>query len=134
MRSFLISLIPPLQISTVYTGAAMVSSAGGIIAGPILAITFKVGTRAGGRWLALPFYIVAALCFLILMTVCRVQLRKTDETEDATTSDEGGSPVERDQGGHETDRQWLQIMLQKQKNRHARQSSMSGRRYGFGGR
>lgn len=100
MRSLLTSLIPPLQVSTVYTGVAVVSSAGGIIAGPILAMTFKVGMRAGGRWLALPFYVVAALCFLILMAVCRVQLRKTDETEDATTSDDGRSPVERDQGGH----------------------------------
>ena len=100
MRSLLTSLIPPLQVSTVYTGVAVVSSAGGIIAGPILAMTFKVGMRAGGRWLALPFYVVAALCFLTLMAVCRVQLRKTDETEDATTSDDGGSPVERDQGGH----------------------------------
>ena len=104
MRSLLTSLIPPLQVSTVYTGVAVVSGAGGIIAGPILAMTFKVGMRAGGRWLALSFYVVAALCFLILMAVCRVQLRKTDENEDATTSDgrfddDGGLFVERDQGG-----------------------------------
>jgi hypothetical protein len=67
-------------------------------------MTFKVGMRAGGRWLALPFYVVAALSFLILMAVCRVQLRKTDENMNATTSDGpfddyGGSSVEHDQGG-----------------------------------
>jgi MFS family permease len=100
MRSLLTSVIPPLQVSTIYTGVAVVSSAGGIIAGPILAMTFKVGMRAGGRWLALPFYVVAALCLLILVVVCRVQLRKPDETEDATTSDDEGLLVERDQGGH----------------------------------
>lgn len=89
MRSLLTSLIPSQQVSTVYSGVAVVSGAGGIIAGPILAMTFKVGMRAGGRWLALPFYIMAALCFLIVMAVCCVQLRKTDENEDATTSDGG---------------------------------------------
>ncbi|KAF2258094.1 MFS general substrate transporter [Lojkania enalia] len=87
LRSLLTSLIPPLHVSTIYTTIAVVSGAGGIIAGPILAMTFKAGIRAGGRWLALPFYVVAALCFLILMVVCRIQLRKTDEYEDGTTRD-----------------------------------------------
>jgi MFS family permease len=82
-HSLITSVISSTEVSTIYTGITVVSGIGGMVAGPVIALTFEGGMHAGGRWIALPFLIVLALCFSILFAVFYIKPEEAD-TEGTT--------------------------------------------------
>ena len=54
-RSLVTSLVLPDQVGVLYTSLAVVQSLGSLIAGPLLANTFRWGMKSGDAWLGLVF-------------------------------------------------------------------------------
>jgi hypothetical protein len=56
------------QIGTLNTTIALVQGIGGIVAGPLLASTFRYGMASDGIWLGLPYMVSVALFLLAGLT------------------------------------------------------------------
>lgn len=54
------SLVPPSEVTILFSSLAVVSIAGTLAASPLLAATFKLGMSIGGAGLGLPFFVGAA--------------------------------------------------------------------------
>jgi hypothetical protein len=76
-RGLITSLVLPNQVGILYTSLAVVQSIGSLIAGPFLAITFRIGMDLGDAWLGLPFPIASVLHFSSLLFICGVNLSQT---------------------------------------------------------
>ncbi|PLN79614.1 MFS general substrate transporter [Aspergillus taichungensis] len=72
-RSFVTTLVRPDHVGTLYTSAAAVSSVGMVIAGPLLAYTFRVGLHWGESWYGLPFLMAGGLYALVSGALMRVK-------------------------------------------------------------
>lgn len=72
-RSFVTTLVRPDHVGTLYTSAAAVSSVGMVIAGPLLAYTFRVGLHWGESWFGLPFLMAGGLYALVSGALMRVK-------------------------------------------------------------
>lgn len=73
-RSLITGLVEQNQLGTVYTGIAVVTSCGMIVAGPLLAYSFKWGMLLDGLWLAMPFLVTAILSGIGLVFVLLTRL------------------------------------------------------------
>lgn len=62
LRSLLSQLVDASHRATLFTTVAMFECIGGVIAGPLLAISYQVGLRLGGMWIGLPFFLSGLLC------------------------------------------------------------------------
>ncbi|RDW94397.1 hypothetical protein BP5796_00160 [Coleophoma crateriformis] len=61
VRSLLASMVEPHHIGTLFNTISLLQTAGSIIAGPLLANTFKLGLKMDGIWIGLPFMIAGCL-------------------------------------------------------------------------
>lgn len=60
-RSLASLLVKPEALGTTYAAIAVITSLGMMVAGPLVAATFKRGLLLGGDWLGLPFLMAAGL-------------------------------------------------------------------------
>jgi MFS family permease len=81
-RSLVTSLIGVNNIAGLYSAIAIVCSIGQLIAGPLLAATFKAGVHAGGNWIGLPF-LVASILYLVALTLLSCVRRPLNQRLDA---------------------------------------------------
>ncbi|RDW89025.1 hypothetical protein BP6252_01057 [Coleophoma cylindrospora] len=61
VRSLLASMVEPHHIGTLFNTISLLQTAGSIIAGPLLANTFKLGLKLDGIWIGLPFMVAGCL-------------------------------------------------------------------------
>lgn len=97
VRSLVTSLVSPTHVATLNTAVGVMLALGGVIAGPMLALTFKAGLNAGHRWIGLPWWFVAALLAMSAIAVYCVRLTphyltygaSGQESEDGAEEEEG---------------------------------------------
>lgn len=79
VRSLATGLVPSDQIGVLNTTLAVSGSVGMMLAGPVVASTFKKGLELGGMWMGLP-YLVCAILFLgaSVLTGC-ISISKQEE-------------------------------------------------------
>ncbi|OKL60951.1 hypothetical protein UA08_03240 [Talaromyces atroroseus] len=75
-RSSLTSLILPNQVGVLYTSLAVVQSVGILMAGPLLANTFRWGMKLGNTWLGLPFLAASVMYLLAFLLISGVNLSR----------------------------------------------------------
>ncbi|KUL91414.1 hypothetical protein ZTR_01496 [Talaromyces verruculosus] len=75
-RSLITSLVLPNQVGVLYTSLAVVQSVGILIAGPLLANTFRWGMKLGDTWLGLPFLAAAVMYLLSFLLISVVNLSR----------------------------------------------------------
>jgi hypothetical protein len=78
-RSLITSLVLPNQVGVLYTSLAVVQSVGILIAGPLLANTFRWGMRLGDTWLGLPFLAASVMYLLAFLLISGVNLSRTPQ-------------------------------------------------------
>lgn len=82
-RSVVTRMVEPTHLGTVYTAISVLTYAGVLTGGPLLARCFKLGLRMGETWMGLPF-LVACGCFLLSLaavSLAAVQQRDSDLSE-----------------------------------------------------
>ncbi|MCJ1299926.1 hypothetical protein MMC08_002720 [Hypocenomyce scalaris] len=85
-RSLVASMVEPNQVGTLFTAIAVVSGAGQLIAGPMLANAIRRGMILGGAWIGLPFVVAAGL--YLLVTAALVCVRLPEGGEEIITNEE----------------------------------------------
>jgi hypothetical protein len=68
IRSLLASVVENDHIGMLYTMISIFETVGVLVAGPLLAVSFRIGMDWGGMWLGLP-YIAAWCLFAVAATV-----------------------------------------------------------------
>jgi hypothetical protein len=61
VRGLLASGVESTHLGAVFNAAGVLESIGALVAGPLLAISFRVGLRLEGIWIGLPFMAAAGL-------------------------------------------------------------------------
>jgi MFS family permease len=80
-RSLVTSLVVSDHVATLYSAIAVVTSGGMLVAGPLLANTYRWGMQLGENWIGLPFLVAASLYLLALLAISFVKLKiERDET------------------------------------------------------
>lgn len=74
VRSLLASMVEPHHIGTLFNTIAMLQTVGSIIAGPLLANSFKLGLELDGFWIGLPFVIGGCLVTLGAIIIWSVDI------------------------------------------------------------
>ncbi|KAM4064466.1 major facilitator superfamily protein [Hirsutella rhossiliensis] len=89
-RSVVTSMVEPRQLGTVYTSIAVLTYAGLLTGGPLLARCFKWGLSMGEAWLGMPFLIACGFFLLSLAAVSLAARQKHDGlSNDAEVGDDG---------------------------------------------
>jgi hypothetical protein len=86
-RGLITSLVLPNQIGILYTSLAAVQSIGALVAGPLLATTFRMGMGLGDAWLGLPFLAASAMYCLGLLCICTVRLPQVPQIPPAQSEE-----------------------------------------------
>lgn len=73
-RSLITSLVDQNMLGTIYTAIAAVTSGGMLVAGPLLAYTFKWGMLLGDFWLGMPFLVAAGFYAVGLLLISLTRL------------------------------------------------------------
>lgn len=73
VRSLLASMVEKNQIGTIYTMISAIETIGILIAGPLLAISFRIGMEKDGGWLGLPYIVAGFLFALATFMVSAIQ-------------------------------------------------------------
>ncbi|RAO65443.1 uncharacterized protein BHQ10_001455 [Talaromyces amestolkiae] len=82
-RSLITSLVLPNQVGVLYTSLAVVQSVGILIAGPLLANTFRWGMKLGDTWLGLPFLAASGMFLLSFLLISSVNLSRRPRVHSA---------------------------------------------------
>ncbi|EKG10419.1 Major facilitator superfamily [Macrophomina phaseolina MS6] len=77
-RSLVTTMVEPGSTGALYTALAVTSGAGGLVAGPLLALTFRWGMSLGRAASGVPFLFVAALFSLSFVATQFVRLKDDD--------------------------------------------------------
>jgi hypothetical protein len=77
IRSVVTLMVAPEHVPRLYTSIALSDTAGGLVAGPFLSLTFHFGLRLGGAWLGLPFLVSAGLLAMVGVLVFSVRVPQT---------------------------------------------------------
>lgn len=86
-RSLITSLVLPNQVGVLYTSLAVVQSVGILIAGPLLANTFRWGMKLGDTWLGLPFLAASVMFLLSFLLISGVNLSRRPRGRSAQSVD-----------------------------------------------
>ena len=78
-RSLAASLVPATARGTLFTAIAVISAAGQLVAGPILANTFRGGMKLGGAAIGLPFLVAGLLYLFSTFAVSFIRLQSISE-------------------------------------------------------
>lgn len=73
-RSLATTFVHLDQAGLLYTALAIAQTIGGLVAGPLLALSFKWGLSLGPEWSGIPFTFVAGLFALGFVAVCFIRL------------------------------------------------------------
>jgi hypothetical protein len=68
LRSLLAELVEPHHRTILFTSVALLENVGALIAGPLLAASFRLGMKLDGLWVGLPFF-AASVLFAITLVV-----------------------------------------------------------------
>ena len=92
VRSLLASVVESEHIAMLYTVISICETIGMLVAGPLLAVSFRTGMDWGGDWLGLP-YIAAGSLFVVAATALGfISLAKLqDRVVDCEYGDQTGS-------------------------------------------
>lgn len=73
-RSLATTFVQQNEAGLLYTTLAITQTIGGLIAGPLLALSFRLGLSIGAEWTGIPFALVAGLfaCGLIAISFVRL--------------------------------------------------------------
>jgi hypothetical protein len=84
-RSLLTSLVEKHHIATLYNTMAVLETIGTVVAGPIMAGTFRWGLEMGGGWIGMPFLCAGVMFGTAAVVVWIVRLGKGrgDEEEES---------------------------------------------------
>lgn len=72
IRSLLASVVEKHQIGTLYTIIGVLETVGILIAGPLLAFSYRVGLAWEGAWIGLPYIVAGGLFALAALTLSLV--------------------------------------------------------------
>lgn len=87
-RATLVHYFDPAYTSRMYALLGMTEVLGSFIGGPVLAMLFDIGLKRGKGWIGLPWFYVAALCFLALVALLFVRLPRSQQRTAADSDDE----------------------------------------------
>lgn len=73
-RSLATSFVSQDDTGLLYSVLALMQSAGGLLAGPLLALSFRWGLSLGREWTGIPFAVVAGLFWFGFIAIAFVQL------------------------------------------------------------
>jgi MFS family permease len=106
-RSLVALVIQPEALGTVYAAITVMSSIGMVIAGPMMAATFRWGMRLGDGnfWLGMPFLVAAALYALAVLAVGVTRL--DEETIRRLSQEDSASLIGRADGDHDDEGQYV---------------------------
>ena len=104
-RSLVALVIQPEALGTVYAAITVMSSIGIVIAGPMMAATFRWGMRLGDFWLGMPFLVAAALYALAVLAVGVTRL--DEETIRRLSQEDGASLIGRADDDHDDEGQYV---------------------------
>lgn len=79
IRSLLASTVEKYHIGTMYTMISTVETIGILIAGPLLAMSFRIGMEGDGTWLGLPYIVAGFLFALATLTVCVIRASSLEQ-------------------------------------------------------
>lgn len=73
-RSLATTFVHQDQAGLLYTALAITQTVGGLMAGPLLALSFRWGLSLGPEWSGIPFSLVAGLFACGFIAICFVRL------------------------------------------------------------
>lgn len=75
IRSLLTATVSPSHVGMLYSLMSLLESIGALVAGPLLAVTFRIGLDWGDIWVGLPFTSAGVLFSFALVVVFSIQPR-----------------------------------------------------------
>lgn len=75
IRSLLTATVSPNHTGVLYSLMSLLESTGALIAGPLLAVTFRIGMDWGGIWIGLPFIAAGFMFSAAMIVVFSIQPR-----------------------------------------------------------
>lgn len=87
-RSLLTSLVEKHHIATLYNTMAVLETIGTIIAGPIMASTFRWGLEMGGAWVGMPFLCASVMFAGAGVVIWVVRLEKAEGDMEESVGEE----------------------------------------------
>lgn len=81
IRSVLASTVEKNHIGTMYTMIGTIETIGILIAGPLLAISFRIGMEGDKRWLGLPYIVAGFLFALATLTVFIIRVSSLEQPQ-----------------------------------------------------
>lgn len=73
-RSLATTFVHQDQAGLLYTAMAIMQTIGGLVAGPLLALSFQWGLSLGHEWSGIPFTLVAGLFACGFVAICFIRL------------------------------------------------------------
>ncbi|OAA38902.1 Major facilitator superfamily domain, general substrate transporter [Metarhizium rileyi] len=88
LRSLLASIVDKRQVNMMYTSMSVFETMGSIVAGPLLAASFRLGMELDGAWIGLPFLVTGCLFGSAAIAVACISVssveRKASEASEAS--------------------------------------------------
>ena len=76
------------HVATLYTAVGITETAGGLLAGPLLAASFRTGMDWGGAWIGLPYIAAGGLFTVATIAVTFVVVVSLKSREDTSVAEE----------------------------------------------
>jgi MFS family permease len=89
VRSLLTSLVEKHHVATLYNTMAVLETSGSIVAGPIMAGTFRWGLEIGGGWVGMPFLCAGVMFAGAAVVIWIVRLEKVEGDLEGSVEREG---------------------------------------------
>ncbi|KAL4819992.1 major facilitator superfamily domain-containing protein [Aspergillus spinulosporus] len=70
----------PSNLGSLYSTVAIILAVGGVVAGPLISLMYRVGLSLGHAWVGLPYFVASCLCAGIAVVLLSVRLPGTRET------------------------------------------------------
>lgn len=77
LRSLLAAIVEPHHRGTMFNTVGILESIGAVVAGPLLAASFRLGLELNGVWVGLPFLAAAGLFSIAITILLTVRLPVT---------------------------------------------------------
>lgn len=90
LRSLLASIVDKRHVNTMYTIISVFESMGSIVAGPLLAASFRLGMNMDGAWIGLPFLMTGCLFGSAAVAVIAINVSSVErEASKASEASDG---------------------------------------------
>ncbi|KAF2277336.1 putative MFS transporter [Westerdykella ornata] len=81
-RSLVSSLVDPAMIGTLYSTLSVADTTGSLLAGPLVATTYKLGMQLGGIFHGMPYMLSFGLCAIAALVMSRLKLNDGTPKDD----------------------------------------------------